>query len=77
MSDSPSFFCKFRDGQTTRMTVFTSRVRLDVVRGLKLAQHAYRNRMKKEPPAIVEARFESNGTVLAKYTAEQIAKVVS
>jgi hypothetical protein len=39
---------------------------------VRLAQHAYRSRMKQEPPAIVEAWFESNSTRLADYDANAL-----
>jgi hypothetical protein len=74
MTNSPCFIARFADGQTTRMTVHTSLAKLDVGRGVRLAQHAYRSRMKQEPPAITSARFESvEGKVLEEYDALEIA----
>jgi len=55
---SPTFIARFADGQVTRMTVYCEPGKLDVGRGVRLAQHAYRSRMKSEPPAIVAASFE-------------------
>jgi hypothetical protein len=74
--NSPSFIACFADGQTTRMTVHTSLAKLDVGRGVRLAQHAYRSRMKQEPPAITSARFEDiKGKVLEEYDALEIAEL--
>jgi hypothetical protein len=69
---SPTFVARFADSETTRMTTHTSLDRLDVERGVRLAQHAYRSRKKQEPPAIIEAWFESNGTRLASYDADAL-----
>jgi hypothetical protein len=74
---SPTFVAKFIDGETTRVTVFTRGNKLNVWRGVRLAHAAYRSRTKKEPIAIVEARFERNGAVLAEYSAEQLARFAS
>jgi len=76
-AQSPVFVAKFADGVTTRMTTFTRRDKLNVWRGVRLAHAAYRNRTKKEPVAIIEARFEQNGAVLAEYRAEQLARFAS
>jgi hypothetical protein len=54
------------------MTTYTRLDKLDVKRGMRLSQWAYRSRMKCEPPAIVEASFEVNGTTLATYDAEAL-----
>jgi hypothetical protein len=67
MAASPTFYAEFSDGQKTRMTVFTSRDKLDVERGVKLAQYAYESRTHRKPPAIVKARFESEGEILQSY----------
>ena len=72
---SPTFVARFADGETTRMTTHTSLAKLDVGRGVRLARHAYRSRMKKEPPVIVEAHFESDGTRLASYDAGALEEV--
>jgi hypothetical protein len=47
-----------QDGEVTRMTVYCEPGKLDVGRGVRLARHAYRSRMKSEPPEIVAASFE-------------------
>jgi hypothetical protein len=77
MTNSPTFVCKFSDGETTRMTVHSSLTRLDVRRGVRLAQHAYRSRTGREPLEIVEASFVTNGETLATYDAKAIKKIVS
>ena len=69
MNESPVFIAQFADNQTTRMTTFLSGKTLDVERGVRLARHAYRSRMKKEPPTMVTARFERDGKVLETYNA--------
>ena len=72
----PTFVARFADGQTTRMSTHTTLDKLDVKRGVRLSRHAYSSRTKKEPPAILEAHFESaDGEILAEYTQEQLAKV--
>jgi len=50
------------------MTTFTSLNKLAVSRGVRLARHAYRSRKGQEPPAIVKARFEKDGALLACYS---------
>ena len=76
MSTSPTFVATFADGEVTRMSVFTSREKLDMERGVRLSRHAYSSRVRKDPPVILEAHFESaDGEVLAEYTQGQIAKV--
>ena len=72
MSDSPTFIAEFADGEVTRMTVFTPLYKLDVGRGVRLAKHAYRSRKGREPPAIVRARFEQDGQLLAAYSAVEL-----
>jgi hypothetical protein len=42
------------------MTVYCEPGKLDVGRGARLAQQAYRSRMRREPPAIIAANFEHN-----------------
>jgi hypothetical protein len=70
MTDSPTFVAYFADGEITRMTTWCELGKLDVARGIRLAQHAYRSRMGQKPPAIKSARFEdSEGGVLEKYDA--------
>jgi hypothetical protein len=74
MTDSPSFIATFADGQTTRMTVNTRFDKLDVGRGIRLAQYAYESRKGKNPPEMTSARFESEGRTLATYSAEDLWK---
>jgi len=73
----PTFYARFVDGTETRMSVFTSRTRLDLQRGVALSRVAYEARTKhlKEPPPIVASRFEQEGGVLKTYSAEELAKV--
>jgi hypothetical protein len=72
---SPVFVARFADGELVRMTVYHETVdrKLDIGRGVILARHAYRSRMKKEPPAIIEASFERDGETLASYDADALA----
>ncbi len=71
MNESPTFVCEFSDGETTRMTTWCASLKnLDVARGVRLARHAYRQRKRAEPPAIVTARHlpgasPSSGAVLS------------
>jgi hypothetical protein len=76
-NSNPTFTARFVDGQVTVMTVFSSLKKLDVMRGVRLAQHAYRSRTKCEPPAIVEAHFENDGAQLASYDAETLEEIGS
>jgi hypothetical protein len=69
MTNSPTFVARFADNEITRMTVHSSLTNLHMGRGLRLARYAYQSRMKCEPPAIVEAYFEHNGTRLMSYGA--------
>jgi hypothetical protein len=77
----PTFVAEFADGEITRMSTFTSLENLDWNRGECLAQAAWearwRARERKQqrpwtlfvapvPPAIVSARFEQDGVVLAR-----------
>jgi hypothetical protein len=75
MTDSPTFVATFNDGTQTRMTVWhdPGRATLNLDRGIRLAQHAYRSRKQQEPPTIVAAQFERNGEILASYTASEFA----
>jgi hypothetical protein len=75
MTDSPTFVATFNDGTQTRMTVWhdPGRATLNLDRGIRLAQHAYRSRKGQEPPLIVAARFEHDGETLADYTASEFA----
>jgi hypothetical protein len=73
MRGSPVFIAKFADGEITRMTTYCSSEKPDVERGVRLSRHAYRSRTRREPPAIIEARFEEarfeddNGRTIAVY----------
>jgi hypothetical protein len=73
-NSSAVFVARFSDGETTRMTTYAPLGRLDVARGMRLAQHAYRSRTGREPPAFVEAHFECAGTgeCLATYDAKTL-----
>jgi hypothetical protein len=77
MTESPTFIAHFSDGEITRMTTWCTPGKLNVARGVKLAQHAYRSRMGEEPPAIRSARFESNGNgkTLKTYNAKELAEL--
>jgi hypothetical protein len=79
MTRAPTFVAHFADGVITRMTTHTPPVRLDVGHGVALARHAYRARKKLKPgtptPAILEARFEREGSTLATYDATTLAGV--
>jgi hypothetical protein len=83
MSDSPTFVATFDDGEVTRMTVHQGldNGRLDVGRGVRLAQWAYRSRMglqcdpPADTPAIIEARYEArneNGEAAPVESQQQI-----
>jgi hypothetical protein len=72
-NSSPVFVARFSDGEVTRMTTYAPNGKLDRKRGVQLAQHAYRSRVKKEPPAIVEAHFEKEGVILATYEQEALS----
>lgn len=75
MTNSPTFVATFNDGTQTRMTVWHNprHKTLNLDRGIRLAQHAYRSRTQQEPPPIVAAQFECNGEILASYTASEFA----
>ena len=75
MTDSPTFVATFNDGTQTRMTVWHNPGHkiLNLDRGIRLAQHAYRSRKQQEPPLIVAAQFERNGEILASYAASEFA----
>jgi hypothetical protein len=76
----PTFIAEFADGTTTRMSVFTSLTKLDWSRGIRLAEQAWEARWRRRarfpggglsllapvPPAIIAARFEQDGVVLAR-----------
>jgi hypothetical protein len=67
MTGSPTFIAKFADGEITRMTTHCSPDKPDVERGVRLSQHAYRSRTRREPPAIIGAWVESEGETVAAY----------
>jgi len=68
----PTFVAKFADGTVTRMSTFTSLEKLDWERGERLSIAAYqsRRRTRETPPAIIAARFEQDGRVLAQRNGE-------
>jgi hypothetical protein len=72
MSMSPTFAATFADGEVTRMSIFTSREKLDMARGVRLARVAYESRMKQAAPPIIEAHYERDGEVLESYGREQL-----
>jgi hypothetical protein len=68
----PTFCATFADGETTRMSTHCPKG-LDLARGVILSRAAYESRKKKEPPKIVEARFETfDGELLETYSADDI-----
>jgi hypothetical protein len=78
---SPTFVCKFSDGQIVRMTVYhaVDRKSFNLPRGVRLARHAHRSRTRKSPrPKIVEACFvdPNDGTILCEYTADEWEKIL-
>jgi hypothetical protein len=75
MTHSPVFVATFNDGTQTRMTVWHDPEckTLNLDRGIRLAQHAYRSRKGREPPLIVAAQFERNDEILVSYTASEFA----
>jgi hypothetical protein len=75
MSASPTFVATFADDEVTRMSVFTSREKLDMARGVRLARAAYESRMKQAALPIIEARYERDGEVLESYEREQLDSV--
>ena len=72
---SPVFVAEFADGVVTRMTTYCEDdKKLDIARGIKLAQHAYTQRTKgQRAPALAKASFERDGQVLATYNAIELA----
>jgi hypothetical protein len=73
MIDSPTFVATFNDGTQTRMTVWHDPEckTLNLDRGIRLAQHAYRSRKQQEPPLIAAAQFERDGEILVSYAASE------
>jgi hypothetical protein len=66
---SPTFVARFLDGEIARMTTYCEDGKFDFPRGVILAQHAYRSRTGREPPAITLAHFEDavTGDILERY----------
>jgi len=73
----PTFVCEFSDGETARISCFTSLENLDWSRGERLARHAWASRRKvpldwdsakltEIAPPISACRFERDGVVLAQ-----------
>ena len=71
---SPVFVATFNDG-TQIMTIWhdAEHKALNLDRGIRLAQHAYRSRRGQEPLPIVTARFECDRQILASYTASELS----
>ena len=69
----PTFVAEFADGTITRMSVFTP-PDLDWGRGERLSIAAYQSRFRTHevPPAIISARFEQDGKVLAQRNGESV-----
>ena len=64
----PIFIAEFANGHQTCTAVFCSPDKLDLARGVFLAERAFERLMGAPPPfPIVRARFELNGKVLATY----------
>jgi hypothetical protein len=77
----PTFVATFADGEITRMTTHCPNG-LNLGRGVRLARSAYRSRMRREPPAMSEAHFETPATgnggeakVLKTYFPDELAAV--
>ena len=71
MTTSPTFVAEFENGDSvvvTRMTVHKPGARLNIVRGVRLARAAYKSQMKKAPPAIISAHYESDGEIVETIT---------
>jgi hypothetical protein len=75
MTASPTCVVCFADGEITRMSTWSATGKPDVSRGIKLAQHAYRSRTKREPPAIAKLYFEAAGVALLALTNDEIAEI--
>jgi hypothetical protein len=73
---SPVFVATFVDGTTTRMTTFAQHGgELNLMRGIILAQHAYRSRTGKDAPALTKAKFEtSEGETLQTYSSKELER---
>ena len=73
----PTFVAEFADGESTRMSVFTSLKKLDWDRGERLSQAAWEARWRTRerrpywvvapvPPPIIAMHFEQDGVVLGR-----------
>jgi hypothetical protein len=70
----PTFVAKFSDSEITRMTTYCP-TKLDLGRGIRLSQAAYKARTGRSPPAIVEGHFENHdGEILKRYGIEDLTK---
>jgi hypothetical protein len=80
--DALLFIARFAGGHEACAAVFCPPDALDPGRGVMLTQRAYTKLYRdaheqyREPPAIVQARFELNGEVLATYDATALAALV-
>jgi hypothetical protein len=77
-TSSSTFVAEFENGDSivvTRMTVHKPGGKLSMVRGVHLARAAYESRMKKAPPAIISAHYESDGEIIETYTRELLDAV--
>jgi hypothetical protein len=80
----PTFVAVFENGETTRMSTYTSLANLDLGRGLRLSRAAYEARARRRfggslhpvPPPIVRAHFEQDGNVLATYNDRDCGRLV-
>jgi hypothetical protein len=66
----PTFVARFRDGEVTRMSTYTSLADLDHGRGERLSRAAWASRFKTTPenaPPIVSAHFEQDGAIIASF----------
>jgi hypothetical protein len=78
MTTSPTFVAEFENGDSvviTRMTVHMPGGKLNMARGVRLARAAYESRMKKAPPPIISAHYESDGEIVETYTRELLDAV--
>ena len=75
MTNSATFIARFADGEVTRLTTHARAGKPNLARGVRLARAAYESRTKRTPPAITEARYESDGEVLKTYDAEILGVV--
>ena len=78
---SPIFVPTFADGTTTRKTTHRADGKLDLGRGIRLSQAAYKSRKKQPPPALIKGHFEKppNGdggaaVIRRTYTASELRR---